>query len=365
MVEQQLGVLVVGAGWVAGEHLEAYRNNPYTRVVAICDRLRERAAARAAECGTQAVAIYEDFEQALQHPGLDIVSICTPQHWHARQAIAAAQARKHLLIEKPAAINCDELRQLRDAVRTAEVQSLVSFVLRWNPLFQILKRIIAEGFLGTVYSVEVDYLSYNGSWWSGWNDARTIAQGVSAMLVGGIHAVDAARWFAAPGEFQTTRADEVFSLAGGLRKHTSREYNPLTHTWREDAPPMEYEGLELALIRFENGVAAKVTVNAECIMPYRFPIRIFGTQGTVMDNRLWSHKFAGQTDWVEIPTILPDSSDVRHHPFRAEIDHFVECVRTGRPSHCNLEDAVHTHEIVFAALESHKKNQPIKLPLLD
>ena len=61
---------------------------------------------------------------------------------------------------------------------------------------------------------------------------------------------------------------------------------------------MEYDGLEVALVKFDNGAVGKVSVNADCIMPYRFPLRIFGNLGTVMDNRVWSHKYPGQTDWV-------------------------------------------------------------------
>ena len=95
---------------------------------------------------------------------------------------------------------------------------------------------------------------------------------------------------------------------------------------------MEYDGLEVALVKFDNGTLGKVSVNADCIMPYRFPIRIFGSGGTVFDNRIWSHKFPGQTNWMELPTVLPDSSDVSHHPFQGEIDHFIECLRGPRVS---------------------------------
>ena len=159
------------------------------------------------------------------------------------------------------------------------------------------------------------------------------------------------------GEFEAATPVEVFAVAGGYRKGSGREYNPPSNTWIDDAPPMEYDGLEVALVKFDNGVVGKVSVNAECIMPYRFPMRIFGDRGSVFDNRVWSHKFPGQTDWVELPTILPDSSNVAHHPFQAEIDHLVDCVREGRESHCNLEDAIKTHEIAFAALES-RQDQP-------
>jgi predicted dehydrogenase len=365
MSEQSLGVLVVGAGWVSTQHIAGYLENPHAKVIAICSRRLEQARQRAAEAGLTDVALYDDFEKALRHAGVDIVSICTPQHVHCSQALAAAQAGKHLLIEKPAAISLEELRAMRQAVRQAGVITVVGFVLRWNPWFRTLKGMMADNALGRPYYVETDYLSYNGSWWSGWNAARTIAQGVSAFLVGGCHAIDALRWFAATGEFEAASPVEVYAVSGGFRKGTTREYNPMSNTWIEVAPPLEYPGLEVALVTFANGVVGKVSVNAECIMPYRFPIRIFGTLGSVFDNRVWSHKYSGQSDWVELPTILPDSSNVTHHPFHAEIDHLVDCVRHRRESHCNLDDAIKTHEIAFAAIESSRTHQPVRLPFVN
>lgn len=357
------GVLVHGAGWVATQHIAAYQRNPFTEVRAICNRSLERARQRADASGLGDVVLYDDLRQALEHPGIDIVSICTPQHVHCENVLAAAEAGKHMVIEKPVANSFEEVRQMCDAVRAAGVRTVVSFVLRWNPLFRTLKALTADGAIGRPYCVETDYLSYNGSWWSGWEDARTTEQGVSALLVGGCHAVDALRWFAAPGEFEAADAVEVVAMSGGCRKGQTVEYNPLAHAWTDNAPPMEYDGLEMVLVRFANGVLGKVSVNAECIMPYRFPIRIFGDRGSVFDNRIWSHKYPGQTDWVEIPTILPDSSDVTHHPFQGEIDHFVDCLRQGVESHCNLEDAAKTHEIVFAALECYRQGRAVRLPL--
>ncbi|MFV1995758.1 MAG: Gfo/Idh/MocA family protein, partial [Verrucomicrobiales bacterium] len=309
-------------------------------------------------------AVYDDFQEALKHPGIDIVSICTPQHVHCGNVIEAAQAGKHMIIEKPVAISLDELRRMREAVRRAGVLTVVSFVLRWNPLFLTLKRMMADDAIGRPYSVGADYLSHNGSWWSGWDDARTLEQGVSAFLVGGCHAIDALRWFSSSSEFEAANPIEVIAVSGGYRKGSTREYHPASNTWVDDAPPMEYNGLEIALVKFDNGVVGKVSVNADCIMPYRFPIRIFGDRGTVFDNKVWSHTFPDQRDWVELPAIRPDSSDVAHHPFQGEIDHFVECLRAGRESHCNLEDAIKTHEVVFAAMESITTGAPVQLPVV-
>lgn len=360
---KKFGVLIHGAGWVSSQHIAAFRNNPHTQILAVCSRSLDSARRRMDEAGLQDIAAYDNLDKALAHPGVDIVSICTPQHLHCANVLAAARAGKHLVIEKPAAISVGELEQMRDAVRQAGVRTVVSFVLRWNPLFQTIKRRMAEDALGRPYCVEADYLSHNGSWWSGWNDARSLKQGVSAMLVAGCHAIDALRWFAATGEFEAATPVEVFAQRGGYRRGGSREYNPLTRAWREDAPPMEYDGLEVALVKFSNGVLGKVSVNADCIMPYRFPLRIFGSKGSVFDNRIWSHQSCGREGWEELPGIPPDSSDVRHHPFQGEIDHFVECIRAGCESHCNLEDAIKTHEVVFAALRCYETGCPVRLPL--
>ena len=360
---KKLGVLIHGAGWVSTQHIAAFLNNPHAEILAVSSHSLASARRRGAASGLKDVACYENLAKALAHPGADIVSVCTPQHIHCANVLAAARGGKHLIIEKPVGISLAELRQMQATVYAAGVRTVVNFVLRWNPLFQTLKRMMADDALGKPYYVEADYLSHNGSWWGGWIDARTLAQGVSAFLVGDCHAIDALRWFAASGEFEAATPVEVFAMRGGYRKGSPREYNPLTNSWRDGAPPMEYDGLEVALVKFSNGALGKVSVNADCIMPYRFPIRVFGNKGTVFDNRVWSHKSAGQKEWLEVPGICPDSSDVRHHPFQGEIDHFVECIRGARESHCNLEDAVKTHEVVFAALRSYDTGRPVQLPL--
>jgi predicted dehydrogenase len=88
-----------------------------------------------------------------------------------------------------------------------------------------------------------------------------------------------------------------------------------------------------------------------------------GNRGAIRDNRLFTKRWPGQTDWATIPTILPDSGAVAHHPFVPQINHFVECVLAGAESHCNVADTVKTHEICFAAEISRREGRPVALPL--
>ncbi|MDR1480704.1 MAG: Gfo/Idh/MocA family oxidoreductase [Planctomycetaceae bacterium] len=350
------GILINGAGWVARQHVAAYLKRDDCRIVAINNHSESNAAGLIKEFGLGDVAIYTDFGRALKHRGVDIVSICTPQHLHYENVLQAAEAGKHLVIEKPVATNRENLYRMRNVVVKSGVKTVVSFVLRWNPLIVLLKKMLIDGIFGEPYYVEVDYMSYNGSWWSGWNDGRTLERGVSASLVAGCHAVDVSRWLASIDPNCGAIPKKVYAVAGGLRKGATREFNPVNNSWIDNAPPMEYDGLEIIIIEFTNSAKAKVCVNAECVMPYRFPIRIFGTKGTAIDNKIWSTFFPKQSDWVTIPTILPDSSDVSHHPFRAEIDHFIDdCVSKNVESHCSLSDAILSHEIVFDAIECYSQ----------
>ena len=78
MAEKKLGVLVHGAGWVSGQHIAAFSSNPHAEVVAISIRKLTSCQTRAEEAGLEGIGLYNDYEQALKHEGVDIVSVCTP-----------------------------------------------------------------------------------------------------------------------------------------------------------------------------------------------------------------------------------------------------------------------------------------------
>src|SRR5947207_1669340 len=98
-----LGVGILGTGWVAGAHIDNFKKVPGCDVVAINSRDKARARAKAAEHGVRAAAAYDDLGEFLAHPGLDIVVICTPHPNHPAETIASAKAGKHIVIEKPVA----------------------------------------------------------------------------------------------------------------------------------------------------------------------------------------------------------------------------------------------------------------------
>ena len=92
---------VVGIGWVAIQHITAFRRNPQARVVLLCTRDERRAAGRLRDAGIEieGVRYTSRYEDVLKAPDVDIVAIATPNHLHARQAVLAARAGKHILVE--------------------------------------------------------------------------------------------------------------------------------------------------------------------------------------------------------------------------------------------------------------------------
>lgn len=340
----ELGIGIIGMGWVAGAHLRAWNHNPHSRVVAVASRTRTSAEKRLAECGATA-RVYDHWQQVLEDPEVQVVSICSPPDVHVEQAVAAAQAGKHICLEKPIALNLKDLNHLRQAVARAGVRSIVSFVLRWNPLFESIKTLMADGAIGPLYYAETNYFNGGGPAFAqyAWNVKK--AMGGSSLLSAGCHAVDALRWFVGA-EAAEVRA---FSVHGASPSAQAYEYDPT----------------QVLIVRFQNGIVGKVASSLECEMPYAFDITLLGALGSIRNNAVWSRaKYPHQTDWVRIPTILPDSADVNHHPFQGQMDHFVNCILQGVESHCNIEDAARTHELCLAADRSAEMGgEAVRLPL--
>lgn len=340
MTDGKLGVAIHGVGEVAYAHAASWLNSPQAEIVSVTSRQAD-SARRLAEKFELDCHVGDDFDQVLADDCVDIVNLSGPNHVHTEQGIAAAAAGKHLLVEKPMCLTMEENRTLRDAVQRSGVKSVVSFVLRWNPLFENLKALLAEGAIGDLFYLEVDYWHGLGDAWPGFEWGRTVRCGGSTMLLGGCHAVDAIRWFA---------GEEIVEVAA-FSNNTKGRY--------------EYDANVVAILKFAGGAIGKTSAAFDCELPYTFNIDLLGTHGTLRDNRLWSKKLLpGQTDWSEMPTILPDSADVDHHPFDAEMNHLVDCILEDRQSHCSVADAYHTHEVCLAIDRSLAEGgRPVRLPL--
>ena len=336
----KLGVAVIGCGWVAGEYIKAFQNDGRSEIRALVSRNRANAERYRGRHNLQC-AIETDAAAMLRRDDIDIVVVATPHNLHTPYVVAAAQAGKHVIIEKPVAITIEDLRKQLQAVRDNNVKTLVGFVLHWNPLLMTIDRLIEQGAFGNIFMVEVDYM--HRIWMppeEKWLGSRQ--QSGTAILTGGCHAVDALRWFA------RSEAEEVCA------------YQVKTEN------PIEYPGTISVNVKFKDGKVGRTTTMFDAQMPYRFNIGVYGTEGAIRNDELFAPKLlAGQNNFMKIPCVLPDSGDVAHHPFRGEVSHFLDCLIDDKRPFPDLEDAAQTHRVCFAADLSAQSQRPVKISELE
>jgi len=330
-----LGVGIIGTGWVSEEYIKAFTEDKRSEVRALVNRSIEKPQhykrKYALDC-----SVDKDADSMLARDDVDIVVVSTPHDLHTQYVVAAAEAGKHVIIEKPVALTLEDVRRQQAAVKKAGVKTVVSFVLRWNPLLVSIDNLIEHGALGNVFMVEVDYMHRIWCTPDHWLGSRK--QGGSSILAGGCHAVDALRWFA------RSEAVEVSAY------HTSTEN------------PIEYPGTLAAVVQFENGRIGRTTSCFDAKMPYVFHIGVYGTEGSVRNDQLYAPRLLpGQNAFMTIPTVLPDSGDVAHHPFRGEVQHLLDAIEHDTRPMPDLEDAARTMEVCFAADRSAIERRPVKI----
>src|SRR5262245_58477331 len=177
--DRALGVAVCGTGWCAAQHTSAFQKNRHSRVRWIYGRDVEKARASLTKAGVDlsGARLTGRYQDLLEAPDVDIISIATPNHLHADEAVAAAQAGKHFVLEKPTGLDVPELVRIRDAVRASGVRTIVSFELRYNPFLKFARWLRAEGWLGEIRFARTQYLSRVTDWYAGWDWVRTRASG--------------------------------------------------------------------------------------------------------------------------------------------------------------------------------------------
>lgn len=336
--QHRLGIGIHGAGNVSAEYIRAFTRNPHTEVRMITSRTVESARRRAAAFHLEC-EVGDDLETVLRREDVHIVAICTPNYLHSREAIRAARAGKHVVVEKPIALTQGELQGLVETIRETGVKSCVGFVLRWNEMVQMARRLVGDGTLGTLALAKADYVHHIDPAKTGWEWKRLQAGSGGAMLFAGCHAVDTLRYC----------VGEVVEVSAYATQVGRDEF---------DYPPTI-----TAALRFASGALGTVCVTFEAHSPYLFNLEFFGTRGTLRNNQIYAQALQGQTGYATIPTILPDSGEVAHHPFQAEVDDFVMCILEDREPKTHVADAARTHEVCLAIDRSAQEGHPVRLPL--
>lgn len=339
---KKYNVGVIGYGWVAGAHIAAINATAQAQVSAVCSSRPLDAAKLSAQHGS-AITVYRDLKAMLADPHIHVVSICSYPHDHAKQAIAAANAGKHLILEKPLALSLKDVHAIQAAAKRAKVKSCVCFECRYSSQFVATKAVIDRGLLGKIHYGEVDYYHGIGPWYGQfrWNTKKSA--GGSSLLSAGCHALDALL-LCMGGE-----AVEVSSYATSSRNKVFAKY--------------EYPTTSVTIVKFKDGRIGKCASVIDCLQPYYFHTHLVGSEGSLLDNKFYSSTLGvNKSKWSELAMSLLDSGDVSDHPYQSQFQAFFNALDQGKEMPLtNLDEAVKSHEVIFAADRSAHKGKPVRI----
>jgi predicted dehydrogenase len=191
-----LSVGVIGAGGIARSHMNAIKVNDNIQMVAVIDVDADRAGAAAEEFGANA---YTDIEPLLANPQVEAVHVCTPHALHADQVVAAAEAGKHVLVEKPMALTLADCDRMIDACDHAGKILMVGQVMRYYPVNHAIREMIADGEIGQVGHLIRRRYSYFNPTPAGSNSRHWYLDlemgGICVLYCFGPHEYDILHWY--------------------------------------------------------------------------------------------------------------------------------------------------------------------------
>jgi predicted dehydrogenase len=328
---KKYNVGIIGYSWAAGAHIEAINKTEWAQVTAICSSRQLDQAEINARHGSK-IKCYTDISKILSDPELHIVSITSYPVDHAKQAITAAKAGKHIIIEKPVALNWEDCLAVKDAVEKAGVKTCVCFECRYSSQLITTKALIDNGLLGEIHYGEVDYYHGIGPWYGQfrWNIKKSAAG--SSLLSAGCHALDALLLC------MGTDVEKVSSYAASSKNKDFAKY--------------EYPTSSVSILKFRDGRVGKVASVIDCFQPYYFHIHLVGSEGSLLDNKFYSTKMGGlnKGKWSELSMKMLDSGDVSDHPYQTQFEAFFRAIDQNiEMPLTSLADALHTHEVIFRA----------------
>lgn len=337
----KLKMAIVGAGIWGENHIKIYQSHPFAEVVAVCDQMYDKAKELADRYDINKV--YSDYEEMFKESGCDAVAIVTPDFAHADIAIAAANNKKHMLIEKPLATSRKDVVNMMEAIEKNGVRAMVDLHNRWSPPFNAAYEAVKRGDLGEVYSA---YSRLNDIKWVA-TDMLPWASTSSILWFLGSHSLDTLRWF-----FN----DEVARVYSVSREGILKGQG--VDTVDEYLTTIEFSRGGVA--QMENGW---ITPNANpCVNDIKF--NVLGTKGMISIDASNHNLIQMYTDEkVVVPDVIVQNNifgEPKGFAFES-IKKFVDCVLDGTEFPVTVFDAANTSIAILAIMESAKTRMPVEV----
>ncbi|MDF2722206.1 MAG: oxidoreductase domain protein [Paenibacillus sp.] len=323
-------VAIVGCGGLGNVHASAYAKIAGVTVVGVCDTVSEMANKLADRIGAKA---YTSFDDMLAQTECDIVSVTLPSFLHKEFTVKAAQAGKHVVCEKPIALNLEDAAEMIRVCEENGVRLFIGHVVRFFPEYAQIRDKIIQGALGRVGVAHLKRIGGNPAGRRPWFGEDNKSGGVVPDLM--VHDLDFLRW----------SLGEVRSVYGA--RHLA-------------------EGVDhaLATLVFENGAVANVQAYWGYPGPFTTAAEVAGSGGVISYDSTKSVSLhirkSAPADkpgpFVDVPQSPGFTS-----PYEKEIEHYVDCIRDNKEPIVTAHDAYKALEIGLAVMESSRTGKAVIL----
>ena len=347
-----VGFGIVGCGMIARFHARALAEIPEARIAALVSRSPGNGEKLLQETNTPACPVFPDLDSALKAPGVDVVVITTPSGAHMEAAVAAAQAKKHVVVEKPLDITAERCDRIIEACDANAVKLCTIFPSRFADSSTTLKSAVESGRFGRLTLGETTC-----KWWrsqayydeGGWKGTQAL-DGGGAMMNQAIHNVDLLLWMMGPAT------------------HVSGFTATLAHE------RIEVEDTAVAILRFKNGALGVIQATTSVHPGYPKTIAVHGDKGSAVieqedvlkwdfapelpEDRGVKERFAQK---VGASGGSADPKAISHEGHRRQLADFVQAIQSNRAPLVDGREGRKAVAVIRAIYESQRTGKTIAI----
>jgi predicted dehydrogenase len=350
--KQEIRIGIIGAGNIGSIHIKAFHNLPGAVITAVSDVFRPLAEKRAAEYGIPHV--YESADELIESVQVDAVIIAVSNEWHAPYAVKALQAGKHVLLEKPMALNAEAAKEIVRAERKAGKVLMIPHTMRWEPFALQVKEQLDKGELGNIYYAKTGWLRRKGiPGWGTWFTQKNKSGGGPLIDIG-VHMLDLSLYLMGNPK-PISVYGSTYAEFGPKRKGIGTWGTP---DWRGF---YNVEDLASAMIKMEDGSTLTLEVSwaAHTDMNNEPFVHLFGSEGG-LNMTLNKGKFMTEAFNEEIDVEL--SAPKEYENSRTLMSrHFLDCIQSGSQPITSVMTGYTNNLILEAIYESSRTGHEIKL----
>ena len=320
--KNSLNVGIVGTGFIGPAHLEALRRNN-VRVLGLAETTAELASEKAAELGI--IKAYPSYEKMLADPDIHVIHLATPNYLHYLHAKAALEAGKHVVCEKPLAMNSQESADLVKIARKTGLVNAINFNIRFYPMVQQARHMVQNGDLGDIFILQGSYLQ---DWLllpTDWNWRLEPEQGGTMRATGDI----GSHWLDLMTFVTGLKVKEVYADFKTFHPIRKKPLKPLETFTGKLLPPEDYEDKPIhtedyasVLLHYENDARGVLTVSqVSSGRKNRIFFEINGSQSSLVwngerPNELWvGHRSEPNQVLMKDPSLLsPEARTTASYP---------------------------------------------------